>query len=292
MRWRPVHTGHVVATALAEVLDDRPYRLRMGLRPLEPGVWLVVDGHYDDELAEKRRLLAEGHGDVVATVPGSEAAAAEVLDEVLAALRALDAERFADPAIDSGLHPIDAAGRLVQEDLCLHEHVDGRWVLTAASVCFPTRWTLADKIGRSVAAIHDPVPGYGDELASVVDGFFDRLRPGPGYWRRNWSLVTEPDLYLPERDTREPVRFGAEAAGERVWVRSERQTLRRLPGHGSIVFTIRVERWPLGALTAYPELAARLASAVRRTPPAMAAYKSLDRLAPVVLPWLDRVASS
>ena len=38
-------------------------------------------------------------------------------------------------ALDGGLAPLDLAGRLVREDLCVMERRDGDWRLTAASVC-------------------------------------------------------------------------------------------------------------------------------------------------------------
>src|SRR3546814_12081030 len=61
--------------------------------------------------------------------------------------------------------PLDLAGRLVQEDLCLMTAEGGAWRLAAASLCFPSRWRLADQLGRPMAAIHDPVPGFNDRLA-------------------------------------------------------------------------------------------------------------------------------
>ncbi len=269
--------------AFDEAIDDRPPRLRMGLRPVPPGCWLLADADRPAEIHEKRRLLGVERSEVLAVLPGSEPAAAEVL----AAVRAETAEWAPAGEPSHGAHPIEVASLLLQEDLCLHQRIEGRWVLTAACVCFPTRWTLRDKIGRSLAGIHQPVPGYAEQLESPVDRYFDRMVPGPGVWRRNWSLVTEPDLYLPVRYKSEPVTFGPDEVGDRVWFRTERQTLRRFPQHDSILFTIRVERAPLADVVDTPERARRLLAAIEGTAPALARYKSLDRLAPSVLPWLD-----
>ncbi|MDR2983200.1 MAG: DUF3445 domain-containing protein, partial [Nocardiopsaceae bacterium] len=65
----------------------------------------------------------------------------------------------------SALHPLDLAGRLVAEDLCLmqaSDHNDYR--LVGASLCAPNRWRLDDKLGQPLDAIHAPVPGYGQAL--------------------------------------------------------------------------------------------------------------------------------
>ena len=62
-------------------------------------------------------------------------------------------------AIDRG-DPMGTLGHLVQEDLCLMEKRGEEHVLTAAVLCFPASWRLADKIGRPLEAIHVPVPEY------------------------------------------------------------------------------------------------------------------------------------
>ena len=51
-----------------------------------------------------------------------------------------------------------------------------------------------------------------------------------------------------------------------VWLRTERQTLRRLPRTGAIVFTIRVYLTPLEQLVREPDVPGRMASAIRSWP--------------------------
>jgi hypothetical protein len=202
----------------------------MGLRPLALAQWLEFDEHVDDELAQKARLLDECYDDVVATLPGSEGAAAELLREVTANLAAHHATHN---RVASDEHPIVAASRLVQEDLCLLERRDA-WRLSAACVCFPSRWSLASKLGATLDEIHGPVPGYDDTLAGPTNAFFDRLDPERSYWRLNWTLLDSPVLHQPRAERRPP-------SGELSdwFFRVERQTLRRLAQSGGIVFTIR-----------------------------------------------------
>lgn len=168
------------------------------------------------------------------TLPGAQAAQAEV-----AAL--LGADSF------------EAAARSGWEDLCLLEAgPDGVPVLTAAALAFPTDWHLADKIGRPLLAIHAPIHGYADQLSAGVDHFIDGLKPGTIFGRTNWFVVASADLrYLPTDDP--ATRFAhvtASNAGETLFVRCERQTLRRLPETGAILFTIGIYVEPLGALPA------------------------------------------
>jgi hypothetical protein len=187
------------------------------------------------------------------------------------------------------LHPVDAAGRLVQEDLCLMTRVGSTWTLGAASVCFPSRWSLAAKIGRNLSEIHAPVPGYDDHLGEPTSLFFDRMRPDRPVWRLNWTLLTDPSLHQPDASGRRPL--GSETGfdpGNDAWFRVERQTLTLLEAD-AIVFTIRTYVSSLSALVAaHRDAAAALVAALSDVPPDALAYKGWEGLAPSVVDWLRR----
>jgi hypothetical protein len=44
--------------------DDGPYRMQMGLVAQDPRDLIEIDEHYPAQMAERRRLLAERHGEV------------------------------------------------------------------------------------------------------------------------------------------------------------------------------------------------------------------------------------
>jgi len=73
-----------------------------------------------------------------------------------------------------------------------------------------------------VGEIHSRVPGYDTDLASKVDSFLRRLTTGALVGRRNFAIHELPDLFAPDV----PPRLGVAPAEQ--WLRSERQTLRRL----------------------------------------------------------------
>src|SRR5687768_5309965 len=152
----------------------------MGTRSLDAAGWLGVDDERDADLARKAEVLTDHHDEVFAALdsPAVGAASHEVLDLVVAASGARP---------DPHLHPLDAAGRLVQEDLCLLVLRDGAPHLDAASLCFPSFWRLREKLGRPLAEVHGPVAHYGEELAAKVDRFLQRLAPDRPVSRRNWS---------------------------------------------------------------------------------------------------------
>jgi len=238
----------------------------MGLRPLEESRWLEVDQHRDEEIAAKTRLLRERYDAVVATRREGDEASAELLEVV---------ERFLsdhypelDRSVDRDEHPVVAASRLVQEDLCVLVRDDG-WRLQAACVCFPSRWRLAAKIGASLDDIHLPVPQYGEQLARPTNSFFDRLTPARSFWRLNWTLLDRPELHQPSGAPLEP-----QAPGDDWFFRVERQTLRQLPRTRAVVFTIRTYVAPLTEMTDRDaNFAGNLLRAVEGAPESMRAYK-------------------
>jgi hypothetical protein len=273
----------------------------MGLRPLDPARWLEVDDLRPAELTRKHELLHADADGVVATLPGSEEAGRELLDAVVAHLEvhhpglvatgpaATILERSTGSVIDTRrLHPVDAAGRLVQEDLCLMTLGADGWILAAASVCFPSRWRLADKIGRGLPAIHAPVPGYAESLERPTRLFFDRLRPERPVWRLNWTLLDSAALHQPDAGGRLGAGTPLVDPGGQLWFRVERQTLRRLSDRPAVTFTIRTYVCPLGRLVAtHPEVADALRATLATVPGPSRRYKGWDDLVPAVLTWLD-----
>jgi dimethylamine monooxygenase subunit A len=206
-------------------LDGKPFRLAMGLRPLDPANWFEVDPSAAAELDEKRRLVRERRSEVVGLLDSCLPAALE--------LHAMVGDYISSTPENATDHPLVEASLLVPDDLCIMERANGAWRLSGAVVAFPSRWYLAEKIGRTLDVIHDVVPGYATQLGAPVNAFFDRMTPQRPVWRLNWSLVDSPDLFLPPSH-RQPL-----DDVEEWFFRVERQTLRVLPKTGAIVFSIR-----------------------------------------------------
>jgi hypothetical protein len=157
----------------------------------------------------------------------------------------------------------------VQEDLCVLVLRDGAPHLDAASLCFPSYWRLADKLGRPLSDVHAPVPHYAAALAARVDAFLRRLQPGRMVWRRNWSIHDDPTYFAPTpTDPRSDV-----AAPDGLYLRSERQVLRRLDTPDAVLFTIRTQQVPLRVLEQRPHVARMIAAAIDGWSTELVAYK-------------------
>lgn len=291
------------ATHIAASIPAGGHRMTVGLRPLDPARWIEDAPDHDEQLSEKWHLLAT-RDDVMAALPGTRDAQDEVLNMLADHLPHHFAQRYRRD--DSGIHvaatdatvalhveddePLARAARLVPEDLCLmRADGEGSYRLVAAALCFPTRWRLAEKTGRPLLAIHEPVPGYAEHVGVATDRLMTALTPARPLWRQNWSLLDSPVLYQPRRLAL-PRPLQPSELGEGLWLRSERQTLRRLPVSGDVLFTIRIRQCTLAALCREPGAAARLLAQVTSMPRALKDYKGLLEVEQMLIGYLQAQA--
>ncbi len=287
MTERPFHTPY----------DGSSKLFTIGVKPLDPADWIDVDDKLLAYLDEKDRLTERTFDKIFVAEPGTEAAQAEVLTLLADYLP----ERFPDiyqrigpqidivPAfrrvrLDTPYPPLLVAGGLVQEDLVLMRRDDTGWRLAAAHLCFPSSWRLHEKFGKALQEIHTPVPDFGRDTrnATIIERMFDNLRLEQPVLRWNWSLHADDTLHHPHSAGQ--WRFGDEKI-DSLYFRLERQTLRKLPASGDILFTIRIYLDPLEAMERQPnagELARALIGQLHAYTPQQLDYKGLtlerDRL--------------
>jgi len=288
--------------------DGSSRLFQIGLKPLSLADWIDVDERLPAYLREKDRLFRDRPTEVFAAEPGTDGAQREVLALLADHLpvrfpqvyrRDGDAVRIAPDMIVALADdpPLLTAARLVQDDLVLMRRGESGWRLAAASLSFPSSWSLAEKFGRPIHEVHAPVPGFGGGTrnAELIARMFDNLRPDTPVIRWNWSLYGDDRLFHPDVVGPQERRFGAGAQAEHVVLRSERQTLRRLPLSGDIVFTIKIAVDPLDALERHsrgPQIAAALIAQLEALTDQQLAYKGMTaererviaRLRQLVLP--------
>ncbi|MHA7776410.1 heme-dependent oxidative N-demethylase family protein [Roseibium sp. M-1] len=265
--------------------SSKPFTV--GLKPIGEEVWLEPDAFLVRHLTEKERLFAVDRDAVFRHEADTGAAQDEVLALILDNLSRFHSAthlvsetavelRESGRTVALGDRPaLMTASRLVQEDLVLMRPGEGGYRLAAASLCFPSSWSLAEKFGLSMTGIHEGVPGFnGSRIGQMVARVFDNLAAGQFLERFNWSIYSDAALHHPQ-----PKRIDINGDGSvlaKLFLRVERQTLRRLPGSGDILFTIKVHHDPLAALKARPdraELAAGLRTQLLALDEAQLSYK-------------------
>lgn len=213
-----------------------------GIQPVQGRDWLRLDEAYAPQMALRDRLIAAQPEVVHALLPQARPAADELYATILAWLEGepgfvIGKETVTRP--DGVTVPLDPSqplltlGRLVQQDLCLMEANGSEFDLTGAILCFPASWTLAQKIGRPMTGIHQPVEIYDEALAARVHRLLAAIRPEQPLWRMNFFTYDSFHLHHPRVEgdwRRQPT--------GRSYVRCERQTLLRLPQTGAVLFAI------------------------------------------------------
>ncbi|HSI40405.1 MAG TPA: DUF3445 domain-containing protein [Xanthobacteraceae bacterium] len=280
----------------------------VGLAPLDLRNWFEPDGRLAADLAQRRQLIAQRRDIVVREEPATREGQAEVLALVADHLAAhfpqvyrrdgsrmvVEPAGIAVPLDDADEAPLVSAAQLVQEDLLLMRKGEGGYRLVAGVLCFPSAWSLAEKFGQSLDAIHAAVPGYPQRLATVMNRIFDNLKVAAPVWRLNWSIYPDDELHHPETKERPRDWFDdADELAPSAFVRVERQTLRRMPVSGDILFTVRVHVDPFTAFRRHPEgasLAAGLRDQILGLDAEQLAYKALTRHRDAVAGALDRIA--
>ena len=259
---------------------DQTSVVRLGLNPLRAENWILNDEDlplFHQHKLEQARLRPQS---VYGELPGSQAAVAELIallqehlirDHSATYCNDGGSLRHRGSNLKWDMPPVDLwqASLLVAEDICILQEIDKEFVMTAASVCSPSNWHPADKLGRSLDVIHGPVPDYDTKLSSRVTSLFHSLKPHKPLLRYNWSLQFGNELYW--RDRIKPV----DRSLPQYW-RVERQTLRRLPASGAVVFCIRIFLYERSVIDADPVQSARLAALLQRLPPQEKAYKGLE----------------
>ncbi|KAF8165131.1 hypothetical protein B0H34DRAFT_687883 [Crassisporium funariophilum] len=212
-----------------------------------------------------------------------------------------------DDGIRAAERALEIAGLLIQDDLALMiEGNDGRYYFQAGSICLAGFWRMQDKIGLPLDDIHitGNVPQYKEKLHASLERFFRRLPVDKPVIRNNYFIQTNPGDEQDSSAETDPEQLawaestlGSEDGYEHgprtsdcnrkeekqfvkvegIRLRTERQTLRRLPRSGAVVFTIRTYLIPVVDLARERGVPGRMASALRSWPADVEVYKGKER---------------
>ncbi len=270
-----------------------PYRngeggIKVGLEPIKESNWLEIDSLFRSEIRLKKQLYKSKLNQVYQEVPESYDAQCELMKVLTEHLsKHYPGHKY---QFNESLRPLANAALMVQEDLVLMIPRNRKYYLGAASLCAPSNWSLKEKFNLSLMEVHHEVPSYKENIGSKVNKIFTNLPVGRIFQRFNWSIYEDAELFHPAKSKKEIKRsdlINQENAGERLFLRVERQTIRRLPKSSSIVFTIRVHINPLSSIENDLTLLGDLKLALSNLNEDLKKYKSIDQIEMPLQSWLD-----
>ena len=280
----PYSTANIPHPEILPQVTGDSFRHRVGVKPLDLAQWFVRDEEWEPTLAMKQALISERRESVVCYRDDAHEVAQEAAELVLEWLGKTTNRTGVDALVDAAL--------AVPDDLTVLRSIAGddgeQLPFVAGVVCSPSRWQLSEKIGLDMMAVHKPVALYAEHIGTAVDTTLARLSPEKPIWRSNWTLEDHPALFQPHSPTKPLVEHPSE-----LWIRIERETLRRLPHTRGILFTIRGFQEPLSTYVQRgPQAIRTLRELVVRLPDSLAKYKSVADYRAATVTWLDSLLAS
>jgi dimethylamine monooxygenase subunit A len=300
----------------ASVPHFRPYRwaapeFQVGLQPISPCDWLLVDANYADFMCAKRKHLSLSPERFYKTMPGSLAAqrelrrmvAAHLLDEHAALFSGSDgalicaAGNHSWDLSDESVEPLWQLSDFVQEDFMLLQEIDGRPTIIAASNAYSSSGRLVAAVGRDVRWAHEPVPNLTALHGSRIDRILASVHEDAPSARFNWQVTPISSIFFPAdphaankaalRSVSAQLSKDPSLAPSLLHMRVERQTLRRLPETGAVAFSIHTYSDPLSSLIDDPAALHALLALLRGYSAARLQYTEMDAVHPAVIAWLE-----
>lgn len=148
----------------------------------------------------------------------------------------------------------------------------GTFELCGGSVCFPSSWSLEEKMGKPLQLIHAPVPGLNASIGDQMNLFLRNMRPDVSWNRLNWGLSRSPELN--QHPSRTLPRLDDSTPADEIHLRVEWQSLVALPSAG-ILFGIRIFVCPLSHVIKVNRWRRGLKRGLTTMPREVALYKNL-----------------
>src|SRR6187431_2615141 len=244
----------------------------------------VDDASYASDVAQKRAQLEQAPSEYFHATSDTAAAQWEIVELVLSDLVARRPDRFElaktgtrwrfvnhalaeTHSFDWGdsaslpRAPLDWVGRQVQEDLVLVA-ADNAGTFVGGQLCFPNGWDIADRLGHAFLAMHQHTPDSTMPAVQAGGRLLASLRPGRVFCRIGWNLklTAQLDLSTKYAHLNRGSLLGAAAltpedAGQKIFVRIERQTFARLSASPHLLFGIHTFVSPIEEEARDPERA-------------------------------------
>jgi hypothetical protein len=255
---------------IAEFLTEAPYRFSITFGREKFEDFWGATAENEEILAERRKWLEADEARYLAVLPEAK----ELLEEAAAIGMASGTlakdQSTAGPPADL----LRALGQNWEPDFLVLRKEPQAVHLVAGCVCFPSSWSLDEKIGKPIEAIHEIVPAMNATIGTQIRIFLERIKPGVSWTRNNWGLSRSPEWN--QHPTKNVPRLDEGVGLNEVFFRVEEQSLVALPKCNGILFGIRLKVIPLAGYEGSSE-GLKLAELLDTMPEPMAQYKGLSR---------------
>ncbi|CAK7895265.1 hypothetical protein CAAN3_02S08416 [[Candida] anglica] len=292
------------------------YAVNMGIRNMEWDNWIELDNEWEKFHNHKVERIEEKGTELYGTAPEAMEAAYELLDEFWQYLPNRYPSLFKqteyglDNLLTGEVHkfklgfrteddPMKIAAKMVQDDLAIMiEDEEGTYYLKGGAIILAGFWRLKDKFNMPLSMIHTSgdVPKYKEKLKTGMEKFFIRQTCDKPVVRNNYFIQTDDNLpwstSIGSEDKPDVGWYTAQPAttAEQLFFRSERQSLRRLPKTGAIIFTIRTYFLPITQLAEEPYVPRRLLNGMSTWDDDVQEYKGWDKYKDAIVPYLEMKA--
>ncbi|KAL9608020.1 MAG: hypothetical protein Q9167_007124 [Letrouitia subvulpina] len=301
-----------------ETALPRPYRpfrwayhQTMALTKMENEWWLELEKTYAARIAEREQLF-EKYGKLVLNfLPGSELGCKEVMEMALQFLCARYPQYFRlshtpekghvfhngivkTETVIKDMHPLHVLLHNVPEDFAvmLRNPEDGKYYFRAGILCSSLGWNVDTKLGLQLKDIHAPIPDYKEKMEFSMDRYFAKLPTSRPIQRGSWGLEIDTPLFMPPGDPHEKHRLHQypDLSLDRIHLRVDWQTLRRLPLSAAIIFNFKAVFTPITHFRREPKIPALVAHILRHGKRSIMEYKNTWHVEHVALPALEKWA--
>jgi dimethylamine monooxygenase subunit A len=298
----------------------RPYRwgaidFQVGLQPISPNDWMHIDDEYACFMRTKRAHLAKFPDRFYKTLPISLAAQRELRALIVAHLLEEQASLFSLSGgvlvckaggswdlSDDSVEPLWQLSDFIQEDFMLLQDVDDKTTITAAANAYSSSGRLVASVGRDIRWAHRPVPNLTSLHGARIDRILASVHQDALCARFNWQLTPVSTVFLPPdphaanqealRSVSNQLSNDFSLAPSLLYLRVERQTLRRLPETQAIAFSIHTYSDPLALIATDRAAVDALLILLKGYSPVRLQYNEMDTIHAAVIAWMESLTAA
>ena len=282
---------------------------------MRPESWILIGAEHADMMQQKCERLDRCEAFYYGSLPDSLPAQRELRERVTAHLLADHPDcfeqcgsrilsRVTGQAIDledDSKEPLLQLSYLIEEDFMLLDQAEGSMRITAASNAYSSSGRLVAAVGHGMEWAHERVPQLTSKLGPRIERVLSSIHVNAPTERFNWQVTPLATVFFPHADPHaanaaamhevlRDLRHDPARAGDLLWMRAERQTLRRLPDTGAVAFSLHTYSDPLSCLEHDTDSVRAILALLKGYSEERWQYSEMDIVREPLMAWLEAAA--